>query len=259
MPISRHNLIGAQVLRAQLGDQEVFYASPLSLTPPVRGGVPLLFPQFNDVGPLVKHGMVRTLPWVLRDDVQSSTGGHATRLSYELTLREGDHPSWPHAAELRLTVVETPQTLAFTLDIVNRGDSAFAWTGGLHPYFALDNLLSSHLSGLAGLQIKDKFNVDLLEEPPGELTWSDQPFERLFDGCPTLILRDDKRSLRLSATGFDQWMVWNPGRIGALALKDLPPDDWRRFVCIEPVCVTRPVTLQPGEAFQGSLRIEHLH
>lgn len=27
-------------------------------------------------------------------------------------------------------------------------------------------------------------------------------------------------------TGFDQWMVWNPGKAGAQALNDLPNDDW---------------------------------
>ncbi len=257
MPISRHNSVGAQVLQAQLGGADVFYLSPLSMTPPVRGGVPVLFPQFNDVGPLVKHGMVRTLPWILLKDEQSSTGDITTQLQYELTLKQGDHPSWPHAAQLKLSVLETAQTLEFALNIVNVGADRFDWTGGLHPYFALQDLLNSQMLGLSGLPVKDKFDASLRTQPPGDLAWSDQPFERLFDGLPNLVLRDDTRSLHLSATGFNQWMVWNPGRSGGDALKDLPAGDWQRFVCIEPVCVTRPVTLEPGETFHGRLRIEH--
>ena len=39
----------------------------------------------------------------------------------------------------------------------------------------------------------------------------------------------------------------HPGKAGAQALNDLPNDDWQRFVCIEPVRVSRPCVLQPGE------------
>ena len=59
-------------------------------------------------------------------------------------------------------------------------------------------------------------------------------------------------------TGFDQWMVWNPGASGAQALSDLPNEDWQKFVCIEPVRVDRPCVLQPGEVFEGTLRAELL-
>jgi glucose-6-phosphate 1-epimerase len=50
-------------------------------------------------------------------------------------------------------------------------------------------------------------------------------------------------------------MVWNPGVIGAQALKDLPDKDWKHFVCIEPVRLSRPSVLQPGEVFEGSLEM----
>ena len=257
MPVSLHSLTGAQVLQAQLASEEVFYLSPIFLTPPIRGGVPVMFPQFNDVGPLVKHGMVRTLPWVLLQDERLQATDNDARLKFGLTLQLGDHPSWPHAAQLTLTVMATARKLEFTLDVVNIGFDTFYWTGGLHPYFALQDLLGSQLTGLSGLAVKDKFDADLRIQPFGDLTWSDQPFERLFEGSTNLVLRDGTRSLRLSAAGFDQWMVWNPGRTGGSALKDLPEGDWKRFVCIEPVCVSRPVKMEPAETFQGRLFIEH--
>lgn len=257
MPISLHNLVGAQVLEAQLQGTEVFYRSPLSQTPPVRGGVPVLFPQFNDIGPLVKHGLVRALPWN-RLDIPKNLESNTTTLQYGLNILAGDHPSWPHAAQLTLSVWETAQTLEFALKILNVGSDSFSWTGGLHPYFAVHDLLKSHVQGLSGLGVKDKFDMDMHTQPKGKLSWTDQPFERLIDGCPALILYDGVRTLRLSATGFDQWMVWNPGRSGGDALKDLPAGDWQRFVCIEPVCMTRPVSLQPGDLFNGSLSIEYI-
>ena len=142
MPVSLHSLIGAQVLQAQLAGEEVFYLSPLSVTPPVRGGVPVLFPQFNDVGPLVKHGMVRTLPWVLLQDERLQATDKDARLKFRLTLQLGDHPSWPHAAQLTLQVLATTRKLEITLDVVNIGPDTFLWTGGLHPYFATQDFIS---------------------------------------------------------------------------------------------------------------------
>lgn len=138
----------------------------------------------------------------------------------------------------------------------NTGCDTFNWTGGLHPYFALQDVLTSSVAGLAGLAVHNRYDADLRSQPPGVLGWTEQPFERLYDACPPLMLDTGGYSLRLSARGFDQWMVWNPGKEGAQALADLPAADWQHFVCVEPVCVARPVVLAPGETFQGQLHIQ---
>jgi glucose-6-phosphate 1-epimerase len=272
-----HRDLGAQVLQAGLDQVAgIFYLSPLSAglpgagsaTAPARGGVPVLFPQFADVGPtprmpgladlpalpaLPKHGLVRTAHWSLLAD-QVSPGSH--RLHYRLDIAPTDYPSWPHAASLSLLVLAQADTLVFTLQVSNTGREAFSWTGGLHPYFAVQDVLSSSLFGLAGLALQDRYDADLQTQPPGDPGWNGQAFERLFEACPPVILDAGAYSLRLSATGFDQWMVWNPGEAGARALADMPAGDWRRFVCVEPVRVARPVMLAPGEIFEGQLCIQ---
>ena len=253
MPLLIHESIGAQLLQARLSGADVFYLSPISLTAPMRGGVPVMFPQFADAGPLAKHGLVRTAPWQLTKNEETATS-HTS--GFSLTIGSEDHASWPHAARLELEVNATPNLLEFALRVTNTGNDRFGWTGGLHPYFALQDLLTSRLRGLAGLTAQDRFDANMVSQPAGDLQWTEAPFERLFDGCPALELDGGAHTLRLSASGFDQWMVWNPGRLGANALKDLPPGDWRRFVCIEPVCVTRPIELLPGATFEGQLRIE---
>lgn len=278
-PRLMHRDLGAQVLQASLDNTAgIFYLSPLSVglpgaasTPaPARGGVPLLFPQFAD-GPLSglpplaglpallrrpalpKHGLVRSAPWHLLEDT-AAPGRH--RLRYGLDIATDDYPAWPHAARLRLQAEAQADTLVFSLQVSNTGREAFCWTGGLHPYFALQDVLSCSLSGLAGLALQDRYDTALRTQPPGDLGWNEQPFERLFDACPPVILDAGAYSLRLSATGFDQWMVWNPGEAGATALADLPAGDWRRFVCVEPVRVARPIFLEPGEVFEGTLCIQ---
>lgn len=248
-----HRALGAQVLQASLGDSvAVFYLSPLSaVDAPARGGVPLLFPQFADRGPLSKHGFVRQVPWRLLADAMQAG---AQQLHYALDLDA--QPSWPHSARLDLRVQASNECLVLTLTVHNTGPNAFSWTGGLHPYFAVTDVLTAKLSGVAGLDVQDRYDTTLTHQPAGELTWSAKPFERLYSACPALLLDAGGHHLRLSATGFDQWMVWNPGESGALALADLPAPDWRRFVCVEPVCVARPIVLAPGASFAGGMRIE---
>jgi glucose-6-phosphate 1-epimerase len=276
-PRLTHRDLGAQVLQASLATTAgIFYLSPLSVGPPgagsapspARGGVPVLFPRFADVGPtprlpqlpgvptlpaLPKHGFARSAHWRLLEDTAAPG---TQRLRYGLDIAPQDYPSWPHAARLTLQVEAETDTLVLTLQVSNTGRETFSWTGGLHPYFAVPDVLSSSLCGLAGLALQDRYDTALRTQPPGDLGWTEQPFERLYDACPPLTLDAGSYSLRLSATGFDQWMVWNPGEAGARALADLPAGDWRRFVCVEPVRVARPIKLEPGETFAGTLCIQ---
>ncbi|MEG0677449.1 MAG: D-hexose-6-phosphate mutarotase, partial [Comamonas sp.] len=51
-------LQGAQVLSWIRGGQEQLFLSPQAAhdgVTPIRGGIPVCFPQFNQRGPLVKH------------------------------------------------------------------------------------------------------------------------------------------------------------------------------------------------------------
>ena len=58
--------LGAQLLIDPLG---LLYQSPLppAEASPARGGVPVLFPQFADQGPLIKHGFARRRLWTPRE------------------------------------------------------------------------------------------------------------------------------------------------------------------------------------------------
>lgn len=254
-----HQPLGAQLLQAVSPcGHAIFYLSPHTAQPdsatdtPARGGVPVLFPQFADYGPLPKHGWVRRRRWVQQDNPDATPG---QALHYALQLAPDEHPAWPHTCKLGLSVQAGADTLKMTLTVCNTGSESFQWTGGLHPYFAVNKLTDCQVLGLGGLGLQNRYNADHTTQALGALTFDPQPLERLFDSAPPLTLITRHHTLHLSACGFDQWMVWNPGQDGALSLADLPNDDWQRFLCVEPVCVTRPVTLAGGEQFVGQLLI----
>lgn len=258
----RHQPFGAQLISAMaIGEGrscEVFFASGRSLGPlsPVRGGVPVMFPQFNEFGPLPKHGLVRTATW--QEAASQSGTPSAEGVSYQLTLGQSLDPRWPHAARLTLNVQAVRGALEIKLSVLNIGESAFDWTGGLHPYFSVADSLTATLSGLEGCGLRDRYDVLAVTERAVPLSWTGEAFERLYAAAPPLTLAAGSHRLTLSCSGFDQWMVWNPGRELAQSIADLAPDDWRRFVCVEPVVVSRPSRLSPGEQFSGRLSIEFL-
>lgn len=248
--------LGAQVLQASCGGLELLYVSPWHTAESkraARGGVPVLFPQFADRGPLKKHGWARDVDWALREEHHEG-GTHV--VAWDARLDDPTPPLWPHQAVLRLSVSASAGGLDIQLHIHNAGQSAFEWTGGLHPYWATHNVLECQLMGLQGVGVQDRYDATRACEAHTEVVWSGEAFESLYDSPDPVWLRSPSHTIKLSMTGFDQWMVWNPGADEAKRMIDLPDDGWQRFVCIEPVRVNRPCCLQPGERFTGTLRAE---
>lgn len=225
---------GGQLLDVALPDGPLLYRSPLPAAAgaAARGGVPVIFPQFATQGPLPKHGFARNLPW----QVTTCT---PARVVAELRVPAGSRDDWPHAAGLQLTCsledAGERQVFEQCLRVVNTGGEPWAFTGGLHPYWAVADLSAVTVQGLAlsglGETVTDAWH------PGGE----------------PLLLCDGARRLHLSQRGFEGWQAWTPGPAHGLA--DLPADGWRHFICLEPMLMT-PCWLQPGEAWQGVLRVE---
>lgn len=232
---TKANCFGGQLLQAELEPGvPVFYLSPLAAErydkAPARGGVPVLFPQFANLGPGRKHGFARNVDWNAVSDQH-----------YQLQVAPGEYDNWLYSAQLDLRWAVASHTLQMIFTVANTGDTSFDWTGGLHPYWLVPDLLQCRLIGL-----------------PEEIEWTGQAFEQLFDADATLHLQCGDYALELQTTGFTQWMVWNPGREGTKDLVNMPPQDWQRFVCVEPICASRAVSLQPGETFSGTLTVKRI-
>ena len=244
-----HESKGAQVLHAALeSGLELLYLSPLvDAYPdnPIRGGIPLMFPQFGDSGPLRKHGFVRDLQWNLVVETQDTD---SKNLSYVLDVKATDFPEWPFDASLKFNVGLSLQTLTIGLSVQNTGAKAFAFTGGFHPYFAISSRKDILLNGLDELPFRESF--------PGTNAYelnSDALVERQYLGNADIRFYNGSNWLKITASGFDSWMVWNPGTAGAKKISDLPDADWDQFICIEPIVLAEPKTLLPGDAFNGEM------
>lgn len=213
---------------------------------PIRGGVPVCFPQFAAQGPLPRHGLLHTRDWALGD--QSVADDYVA-----LTLRVADDAAsqavWPHAFSAELTVMLEADRLDLEFSVDNTGSTPFSFQAALHSYLRVTEVEDVSLEGLHG----SRFLRDghLVQENSPELTIEDA-IDRIYHGVRRpLLLRGGNLSLGLHAEGFGDIVVWNPWQAGAASMPDLQPQDWRHFLCVEPAVLTTPVVLAPGGNWFG--------
>lgn len=221
---------------------------------PVRGGIPIAFPQFGMDGPLPLHGLVRLMMWELvsagADPAVAAGQGAVARL--RVTDTAESRARWDHAFEAALVVEIGGNKLSVTLEVRNTGAAAFDFTTALHTYLAVDAVSETTVEGLAGLRYRDNAagGVEVQDDAPvvsfrGEVT-------RIYFAAPAEAhVAEAGRTTTIQQCGFPDVVVWNPGAVKCATVPDLEPEDYRRFVCVEAAAVRTPIHLPPGEQWQG--------
>ncbi len=249
-------LFGAHLLSWKTADgkERMFVSAQTALdgSKPIRGGVPVIFPQFNLRGPGPKHGFARESTWRLTD---SGGDGALSFLQFCLT-RDDLAPAvaawWPHAFELQLRVILSGDALEFDLKVRNTGTQDLPLAVALHSYYDVGQLAATSVSGLQHARYTDHHLNTLVQETPA-LHFTEKQ-DRLYQAPPSLTLNTADATLRLEQQGFSQWVVWNPGADDAHAMADLADDEYLRFICIEPARVDQQA-LAGGAEWRGRHRI----
>lgn len=241
-------LHGAQVLSWQpAGRPEQLYLSPQAKARPgqaVRGGIPVIFPQFERRGPLPRHGFARDRAWTLVEH-----GRHPQHAQAVLRLVDdaATRALWPHAFELELTVSLTGRTLEMELAVLNSGEQPLAFTAALHNYLRCEDVRESRVTGLLGCAFEDSLHgtPHRQEIEPQAIVGE---IDRIYWNVDApVLLQAPQRRLALTTAGFPDRVIWNPGPAKAAALADLPDEDWRHMLCIEAACIGEPVLLAAGQ------------
>lgn len=231
---------------------ERLWMSPLSdldQAGALRGGVPVLFPQFAAFGDLPKHGFARTADWEPAP-IRWPAAGRA-ELAFRLTDSEATRELWPHPFRMSLAISASAEDLVMVLTITNLGHDVAQFTGGLHTYLAVTDPAAS-ITGLQGCHEWDGVDTrtpDFSRRVEGPLRALDEQ-DRVITGAVAPVILTDRvlGSMHVAAEGFAHRVVWNPGPGQDLA--DVEPGDEAGFVCIEPTSVT-PVVLPAGGVWEG--------
>jgi len=239
------------------GEDALFVSerSRMEIGQPVRGGIPIVFPQFASLGPLPAHGFVRTLPWDVVDSGVDADGAVFALL--QRTDTEATRAIWPHRfrAQMRVTLDEA---LTTTLRVTNNDTEPFTFQTALHTYHRVGDVAQVAVEGVEGLRFLDRTaGGEPRQEGPAPLRIRG-PVDRIYADAPDRIrIRDVSRcrTIVVEKEGFSDVVVWNPGADRARTMSDLRADEFAAMLCVEPANIVTPTQLEPGQTWSGTQRM----
>jgi glucose-6-phosphate 1-epimerase len=243
---------GAHVVSWVSGGRERLFLSPNTVwdgRAAIRGGIPVCFPQFNQRGDLPKHGFVRNQPWTL---LAAEAGDSPDTLCFRFSANDSTRAIWPAEFEARLHLDLQPGQLGVTLEVRNLGTQAFSFTGALHSYLAVSDIVNVRLSGLGGQKEWDAL-ADTHQTALESLQCTG-PFDRVYSAPHApMHLHDPQGGLEISnSEGWADCVVWNPGAAGCAGMSDMTPDAFEHMLCVEAAQVFAPISVAPGAQWSGS-------
>ena len=249
---------GGQVLSWVCNGQERLFVSPAAVldgSAPIRGGIPICFPQFNQRGPLPKHGLARIGAWQFAQ-VESADGSlHAQwhwRSSSE-TLAQ-----WPHAFFATLHVHLRAGKLQVTLEVENTGDVPWPFTAALHTYLRTEQVDACSLAGLEQRAYWDAAQAFSPAVQRGAVTFGSE-IDRVYAGNAQPLVLTGALPSTVTITQDELWgetVVWNPGPVLCATLADMEQDSWQHMLCVEAAHVNQPVALLPGQRWRAGQTLQ---
>jgi glucose-6-phosphate 1-epimerase len=250
-------LHGAQVTswKPAGGEEQLFLSrtSEFSPTASIRGGVPVIFPQFGKEGPLPRHGFARRMEWTF---VKAEEGPSGVTASFQCRDDQATRRIWPHAFLAGLSVTVGGQHLALALSITNMAHEVFNFTGALHTYLHVFAIQDAFIEGLGGRTYMDTVGGRTEKiQTEEKLAFKSEVDRIYFNAPPEVVLHDRQRQINVSTRGFPDVVVWNPWAELSATLNDLEPEGYRHMVCIEAGAIGNPVVLAPGESWSGTQKL----
>jgi glucose-6-phosphate 1-epimerase len=250
-------LNGAQVTSwIPAGGKEVlFMGKTAAFAPgdPIRGGIPVVFPQFANTGPLPQHGFARKSEWRVVDDGGAEEESSSVRL--ELTDDHRTRELWPHHFRAEIAVTIDEKSLEVQLTATNIGDDVFSFTAALHTYISVADIREAAIRGFSGKWYLDKTQGGIeTKDEAKKLVISDET-DRVYLKAPKKVEVEDRgndRRIEVRATGFKDAVVWNPWAEKVTGFIGLGTEDYLRMVCVEAAQIGSPVELKPGASWNGA-------
>jgi glucose-6-phosphate 1-epimerase len=243
---------GAHVLSWKTADgiEQMFLSeqSQYSSGSPIRGGVPVIFPQFGP-GALPAHGFARTALWTPSEII---TGYEATSINFTLSDNESTIPMWDYRFTLDLEFSITENSLYMVFTVQNNDIKPFLFTCALHTYFLISDINKSSVSGLKSIEYIDKMkSSNIFKEEFNSLIINEE-MDRIYIDAPNKVVLHADDDVTVEKMGFPDIVVWNPWIKKSKNMPDFGDDEYLHMICIEAGAMAKPISLIPGEIWDGS-------
>ncbi|GMH95641.1 hypothetical protein TL16_g13207 [Triparma laevis f. inornata] len=269
------SLFGAHITSFTVQNQERLWMSSLAVldgSKPIRGGVPIAFPQFADEGNMKLHGFAREAMWRV-ESLEDS------KVVLKLNAEEESKAIWGNDFELTYTVELLVDSLDLNLSVknTNTNDKPFSFTGCLHSYFLFDETANVELNGgLEGKRYIDKCDgrkekvqeglgivIPVEAKKSGEEGGREGYVDRIYlnTAGQCTFSRGGKQLYKVKQS--ESWpdtTLYNPwlgDKQGPMIGPDFDDDGYTKMICLEPtISKGNAVTLEVGETWEGWQRIQ---
>ncbi|XP_021658476.2 putative glucose-6-phosphate 1-epimerase isoform X2 [Hevea brasiliensis] len=228
----------------------------------IRGGIPVCFPQFGNLGLLEQHGFARNRLWSLDSD-PSPLSPVNNQSSVDLILKstEEDVKTWPRGFELRLRISLSPGKLTLIPRVRNTDNKAFSFTFALCNYLSVSDISEVRVEGLETLDYFDNLmHRERFTEQADAITF-DAEIDRVYLSTPTkiaIIDHEKKRTFVLRKDGMPDAVLWNPWHKKAKALQDLGDEEYKTMICVDSAAIETPIVLKPFEEWKGHQELSNV-
>lgn len=249
-------LHGGHVVSYQpAGQQDLIWMSDKAIfdgKAALRGGIPVCWPWFGRIA-APAHGFARTSEWELVEHRENDNG-----VIVELALfpTEEMHDIWPNMFDARL-LFEVGDELKVTLKVTNIDDHEWTFSGALHTYLNVGDILLAETTGMGGEYI-DSLLEDQVCQGGDTLVLTDT-IDRVYTKPEAQIKVEDKvlnRTLTIENSGHNSAVLWNPWSQGAQGMTDMADDGYKTMLCVESTVhapsIQQGITLQPDQSYELS-------
>ncbi|ORX90119.1 galactose mutarotase-like protein [Basidiobolus meristosporus CBS 931.73] len=217
------SLYGATVTSWKVKDAERLFVSQKAIlngTKAIRGGIPLVFPNFgkaeapNPAAGLPQHGFARI-----------------TRCLNGVQIGPDFRKIWPLTFELVYTVILKADTLETNLTDVS----------------------NASVSGLHGYQYTDKVKCIEGKEDRSAIQVNSE-VDSVYKNVTSLELKLNHghgKALFIRKNNLDDAVIWNPWVERANGMADFGDDEYKSMICVECGIVVNPIRLDPDDVWEG--------
>ncbi|XP_061343568.1 putative glucose-6-phosphate 1-epimerase isoform X2 [Gastrolobium bilobum] len=240
---ARVSLHGGQVLswKTERGEELLFTSNKAVFNPPkpVRGGIPICFPQFGNRGSLEQHGFARNKIWVIDQNPPPLSSDSNGKVYIDLLLKpsEDDMKIWAHR---------------------NINSKPFSFSFAYHTYFSISDISEVRVEGLETLDYLDNLcQKERFTEQGDALTFESEVDRVYLDSCNVVAVLDHerKRTFVIRKEGLPDVVVWNPWEKKSKSVVDLGDEEYKQMLCVDGAAIEKPITLKPGEEWTGRLEL----
>lgn len=230
-------------------------------TKAIRGGIPLVFPQFGQpIKEMAQHGFARNNVWSCASKTDDS-------VTLTLDNTKVTHDAWPFAYKLTFKVSVEAEKLVTSYYVQNIGSDSFPFHCLQHTYLNVGDITGTKVIGLKSNRFLDKTSSDVtsLNFETSESAEISAFTDRVYVGlggevkvvCPSKTIVVEGRASYWSTLEASEsvpmasdTVVWNPWEANARGMADFDDEGYKEMLCIEPGLVSAFHKLEPGKVME---------